>query len=885
LLGLATLALLGGGAWFALSAPTSPAARLEAADRALEAGRFAEAEALLEPALLDGGPAAVEARKKLVQLDMLEGRFDEAFPLLEANWRAQHGPNALATLRAFVELDLGSLPLEGLGRKLDEARRKAPDDDRVTLALANLAIRLGHFDEAARLLDACQARRPDDPAVSRSRFFLALATGRDDQARAALDRLAGDRHADTLNALLRACRAARSGDAAAERQALDDLLAINPADFAALERRIGLEVQAGHVAEAARLRATKETLDRAKRDYIALVDDGIQDHGAALARLAERLGKPFEARAFAKLAVSPDENDREFRDLTARLDGRTSTAMRPVVPISSLLGDRAATTESTAARLSFADDADRAGLRFVYQNGRTPRRQVPETMGGGVALLDFDGDGWMDVYAVQGGMFPPDPKSPPDGDRLFRNRGDGTFEDATASSGIASFPRGYGHGVTVGDFDNDGRPDLFVARWRSYALYHNLGGGRFEDVTDRADLGGDRGWPTSAAFADLDDDGDLDLYVCHYVEWDEDHPRLCESPSNKGYLYCGPVVLTAVPDHVFRNDGGKFVDVTESAGFVDRDGRGLGVLVADLDGDGRVDVYVANDGSANLLFRNKGPWRFEEAASAMGVAGNASGGYQGGMGLACGDLDGDGRPELVVTNFYGESTTVYQNHGRGLFSDRTAAVGVAAATRYMVGFGVALEDINNDGFLDLMQTNGHVNEYDPPIYPYAMPTQLFLGARGGRLRDATAAAGPAWTTPRVGRGLAAGDLDNDGKLDVVVLPENGPLAYLHNRSDRTGHFLTLCLEGTTSNRDAVGARVTVTAGGRRWVAQRVGGGSYQSAHDPRLHFGLGASTQVDSLEIRWPSGRVDRHGPLAADRGYLLREGSSEAPPLPSFPE
>src|SRR5262249_52854076 len=301
--------------------------------------------------------------------------------------------------------------------------------------------------------------------------------------------------------------------------------------------------------------------------------------------------------------------------------------------------------------------------------------------------------------------------------------------------------------------------------------------------------------------------------------------------------------------------------------------RGLGVVAAHPGDDGRVDIFVANDSSANFLFRNLGGMRFQEVGHLAGVAGNASGVYQAGMGVTAGDLDGDGLIDLVVTNFYGEATTFFRNLGGGVFTDATAAVGLATATRRLLGFGVGLLDFANDGQLDLASANGHVNDLRPN-YPYWMPAQLLRGG-DGHLRDISKWAGAPWQAPRMGRGLAVGDIDNDGREDVLILSHNQPLAYLHNRTDR-GRFLTLRLEGRASNRDAVGAKVAVEAGGRRRMAWRTGGGSYQSASDPRIHVGLGPADRIEAVEVTWPSGRIARYRNLRPDSPYLLRHAQAQ---------
>jgi enediyne biosynthesis protein E4 len=612
-----------------------------------------------------------------------------------------------------------------------------------------------------------------------------------------------------------------------------------------------------------------------------------------LARAAEAIGHRFEARCWWELAAKQPAHAALAKAELARLDREAMSAgpaPSPLTPAGLLAElDADATPESDAPGASssgasprFVDDAEPAGLRFTFNNGLETLHQMPETMSGGLGLLDYDGDGWLDVYLVQGGKFPPSGDVPNTGDRLFRNKGDGTFEDVSERSRIAKLPQGYGHGVAVGDIDNDGHPDLFLTRWQSYALFRNTGDGTFEDVTSKAGLAGDRDWPTSAAFADIDGDGDLDLYVCHYLAWDSKHPRRCWDNIRNTYTFCGPPEFPAQPDHLFRNDGGRFVDISNEAGIVDGDGQGLGVVAGDLDGDGRIDFFVANDQSAKFLFLNRGNRRFEEIGHSAGVASSASGLYQASMGVACADVNGDGLPDLAVTNFYNEYTALYLNFGGGVFSDHSAEYGLTVPSRYRLGFGMAFVDFNNDGQLDLVTANGHVDESRPNV-PQQMQAQLFAGALAGRkLADVTDSAGPAFQLSLLGRGLAAGDLDNDGRVDLVIVSQNQPAAYFHNRTDGA-HSLTLLLEGTTSNRDAVGARVVVECGKRRQFAWRIGGGSYQSASDPRLHFGLGTAERVDSVEVTWPSGKVDRYTGLEPGRGYRLREGDESLKELPGF--
>ncbi len=884
----------------------APAA-LESAQAAIALGRIHQAEGIARAGVRSRGPQVPALRHLILILMGQQGRIVEARQLIEALSRdptvipESDVADRLAMIHEHAGLDLETFPLEWNLSRLESGPLPDSQADRLALALArvHLATRAGDFGRALSELQSCVRRWPNESIVWKSWLDWAVAAGRLEEARKALGRVPS-RLLDEPEVLeLRAWFARQRQDAPGERQALEELLAIEPGRIASVERMAELLQEAGDPRTAAEHRRRKTELDAALDRYFRLYkQDRYAEHLPELAELAERLGRWFEARAFRELIVAQDpRNAGVVRALDRRgppgmvaspvagtLDVLISTGPAPAP--ASVPGRGSCGVADHGPIPRFEDRAERAGLAaFVLDNGTTPIHQLPEMACGGIGLLDYDGDGYLDVYCIQGGRFPAGSNSTEPGDRLYRNRRDGTFEDVTRETGISDMPRGYGHGLAVGDYDNDGRPDIFATRWQSYALYHNRGDGTFEDVTRQAGLAGDRDWPTSAAFADLDGDGDLDLYVCHYGAWDTAHPQICKDPSGIVILSCDPRRIDSLPDHVFRNDGGRFVDVTPQSGIVDRDGRGLGVVAADLDEDGLIDLFVANDSTANFLFRNLGGFRFEEVGHTAGVAANAGGGYQAGMGVACGDLDGDGRLDLAVTNFYGESTTLFHNLGHGLFADHTAAAGLAAPSRHRLGFGVAFWDANNDGWLDLMTANGHVSD-QRPLFPYAMTPQFFLGSRGGRLAEFTAQAGPPFQLPYVGRGLAIGDLDNDGRLDAVMVVQNEPLVDIHNETARArGHFITFRLDGTKSNRDGVGALVVIDAGGRSRVAPRLGGGSYQSASDGRIHFGLGACDHVNAVEVRWPSGRVDRHRDLAADQGYRLREGNASSELLEGFPD
>jgi hypothetical protein len=541
--------------------------------------------------------------------------------------------------------------------------------------------------------------------------------------------------------------------------------------------------------------------------------------------------------------------------------------------------------QDAAPDVLFREVAQGSGLVFQHFIGATGEYFIPEIMGAGAALLDYDNDGDLDVYLIQGAMldggknasdarFPP-PASHWPGNRLYRNEivptGKLTFVDVTDAAKVGH--AGYGMGAATGDYDNDGDEDLFVTSFGANVLYRNEGDGTFRDVTSPG-LDDPR-WSTSASFLDYDGDGDLDLFFTNYVDFSLRNNKACFDPTG-ARDYCAPTVYRPVPDRLFRNESGKFVDVSQAAGLGRAYGNGLGVTCADFNGDGRIDIYVANDGTANQLWMNNGDGTFSEEALMAGAAYDADGAAEAGMGVSAGDFDEDGDEDLFLTHLKKETNTLYVNSGRAQFRDQTDRYGLGAVSIPYTGFGMQWFDYDLDGRLDLFVANGAVTIEERlrgQPYPFQQRNLLFRLAESGTFQDVTASAGPAFSLEEVSRGAAFGDLDNDGDVDIVVTNNNGPARLLLNEADARKHWVRARLTGVEANRDAIGARVALLRVGKAPKWGRVyTDGSYLSASELTVTFGLGRETSVEGIGVVWPGGGRERF-PAEVDRVNVLRQG------------
>jgi hypothetical protein len=524
-----------------------------------------------------------------------------------------------------------------------------------------------------------------------------------------------------------------------------------------------------------------------------------------------------------------------------------------------------------------------SGIDWKHVSGRSANYYLPETTGAGCAFLDYDNDGWMDIYLVNSGRCDFYNPNPPLRNALYRNNRNGTFTDVTDGSGLEG--GGYGMGVAVGDYDGDGLPDLYVTQYGRSLLFHNEGQGRFTDVTEKAGVAAP-GWSSSAVWFDYDNDGRLDLFVCQFVDFNKEKNLFCGNAQTGERYYCIPRAYNPRPSWLFHNNGdGTFTDVSKSSGIAKHLGKAWGVVATDIDNDGRMDLFVANDTLPNLLFANRGGGKFEEIALEAGVAYDEGGRARSGMGVDSADYDQDGWLDLFVANVDHERYSLYRNRHDGTFKDVAAANGIGAATALMSGWGLKFFDFDNDGNLDLFLANGHPDDTIEERYTnvrYQEPLLVFrnTGERAERVfANSSAAAGQVFEQQFAARGLAIGDYDNDGSVDVLVAINNGAPLLLRNVAAAGNHWLGIRLVGKKANRDAVGARIKYQAGDLERQLFKVGGGSYLASHDPRVVLGVGPRTRMDAVEVTWPqpSGLVERFTELPIDRYITLVEGSGKA--------
>jgi enediyne biosynthesis protein E4 len=545
----------------------------------------------------------------------------------------------------------------------------------------------------------------------------------------------------------------------------------------------------------------------------------------------------------------------------------------------------------TVSRFALAGDpvypfsqvaASESGITWVHTAGLSTEKYLPESTGPGCAFFDYDNDGWMDIYLVNSGKSDISTPAQPLRNALYHNNRDGTFTDVTEKAGVAD--GGYGMGAAVGDYNGDGFPDLYVTQYGRSILYRNNGNGTFTDVTERAGVAAP-GWASSAVWFDYDNDGRLDLFVARFVDFDKSKHHNCGAPNIpaiKGLNeYCYPRIYTPMASWLFHNNGdGTFTDVSQKMGIADNPGKSWGVVATDINNDGWMDLFVANDTVANFLFVNRGGKRFEEVGFTSGVAFGEGGKARSGMGVDSADLNQDGWMDLFVSNLNYEFFGLYQNRHDETFDDIAAPSGVANATKLMSGWGLKFFDYDNDGDLDLIIANGHPDDLIEKIYDnvkYRESLLLFHNSGSG-LKNVSAESGPAFSNPMSARGLALGDFNNDGAVDVLISCNNEAPVLLRNNVGSQNHWLGLKLVGRKANIDAVGARVSYQAGDLKRSRMKVGGGSYLSSHDPRLVLGIGKRAKIDWLEVTWPqpSGMKQHLTDLPIDRYITIHEGQEK---------
>src|SRR5271169_3373413 len=529
----------------------------------------------------------------------------------------------------------------------------------------------------------------------------------------------------------------------------------------------------------------------------------------------------------------------------------------------------------------YTDVRKEAGITFLQDSTQTEEKYYLETMGTGVAWLDYNQDGLMDLFFVQSGETDAYKPAHPLRSALYRNNGDGTFTDVTEKAGVGGAGH-YGQGVAVADYDNDGFPDMYVTGYGRAILYHNNGDGTFTDVTAKAGVADEGGWSTSAGWFDYDKDGWLDLVVTNYIDWSPKNNLWCGERAPGYRSYCNPGNYKGQKTKLYHNNhDGTFTNVSDKSGVGLPESEGMGVVLADFDNDGWPDIAIANDTWPNFLFLNNHDGTFKDVSLISGLAASEDGGYEAGMGIDAADVDGDGLLDVYITHLDFELNRLYHNNGDGTFTDSTYSSGIGAKARLLSGIAAKFIDYDNDGWIDILQLNGamvdNVALYHSEV-SYKEPLLMFRNLGKGQFEKVSDSLGPDFVRPIVGRGLATADFDNDGDIDIVTNNGGDFPSLLRNDGGNANHWLTVFLIGTKSNRDGTGASLKLTSGGETHVEQAKGGMGYMSASDPRIHFGLAKNTKIESLEITWPSGQVDRLSNVPIDQIIAVQEGKGIVP-------
>jgi tetratricopeptide (TPR) repeat protein len=860
----------------------------------LDAARARNAEAAFSKAVeLD--PAITEPHEGLLRIYALQLRAADIRHELLALRRSRRW--SLPELYQLVNSTGEAVNREEAIPQLEKFTAADPDDLHSLVSLGRYYSWDDRPAEAVAALRRTLARRPDDPSI---RAFLAEALLKQSDHAGARDTLRGaPARRDSPQALWRSyglCLAA-DGQWRAAALCLRRAVEMYPNDRPTVIQLAQALERTGDVDEATRVSHRAQQLVQLKAALFRFVQASDNRPDVALSALRQvretllQLGRFDEAVPFFEHVLAVDlrspnavaRHDEALRHLqpASAEQGNTQgdeVLQSAICATAGLFDDdsaamRVASDEvAPEALIRFADRHREAGVDFQYANGASGQKYLLETTGGGVAVLDYDGDGWPDLFFPQGGPLPLAPRGAADSDRLYRNNGNGTFREVAPAAGLND--NQYSQGCAAADFDNDGFTDVAIANCGTNVIYRNNGDGTFSDVTAASGISG-KHWSTSIGWGDLNGDGNLDLYVVNYVTH---HLQPCRNQTGASTV-CHPQIFDAEADALYVSRGeGTFEESLNQAGMAAPHGRGLGLLIADFNDDGWQDMYVANDANPSFLFQNLGPLangmpRFAEVGFLSGTAVNSAGNATAAMGIACADLDGDGRLDLYVTNFHQEADLLYLNRGNLLFEDAARQAGLAESTKPMLGWGTQAIDADLDGRPEIFLTNGHLDDRRSEGLPWKMPPQLLYNVGAGRFCDISLTCGEFFHGEYLGRGVARLDWNRDGRPDLVVVHQDRPVALLENETASAGHFLVVELHGVHGNRDAIGARLRVTAGGRTQIVEACGGDGYCATNDRRQVIGLGLADVTSELEVVWPGGRIAQWTNLPVDVMVTLIEG------------